>query len=127
MPRNTIEDLRSEFADSKYVFVHQADNWADEMDVNGYAVFKKAEFLEFLDSLEKVNYPVERFFGTNEYEECDLEDYLQTLNPKEIALGEYKAFITMFERTQTDDFWIPEPDEDYDYDEGDEEWDSEED
>ena len=121
--RSTIEDIRSEFADSKYIFVHQDSNWADEMDVNGYAVLKKAEFEECLTNLERVDFPVTRYFGTNEEDEIDsIQSYLYDLKCKDIALGEYKAFITMFERTETDDFWIPEPsdDDDLDYDENEE-------
>lgn len=110
MPRKTIEDLRSEFADSKFIFVHQDSNWADEMDVHGYKVFTKTEFNELLDTLEKINFPVTRYFGTNEEDEIpSLEDYLYDLRCKKITQVEYEAFISMFGSTKAGKFWIPDP------------------
>jgi hypothetical protein len=114
-----IEDLRAEFADSKFVFVRQNSNWADEIDVSGYAVFKKKEFDEFLYQISHAEFPATRCFGTNEEDEIDsLDNYLYDLEFKEISQSEYKAFITMFEQTEAGDFWTPEAVE---YDEVDEE------
>ena len=49
-----------------FYFVHFDDNYADEFDLSGFRVFTDPEYMEFMNNLEKIKFPFECYFGTNE-------------------------------------------------------------
>lgn len=61
-----------------YVLVVFEDNWADEMDLEGFKVVRKSEWeqtvAEFREEKEDSKYGIEFCFGTNEYNEYDSVD-----------------------------------------------------
>lgn len=61
-----------------YVLVLFEDNWADEMDLEGFKVMRKSEWeqtaAEFRESKENSESVIEFYFGTNEYNEYDSVD-----------------------------------------------------
>jgi len=46
-------------------------DYADEFDVHGFRVMSKPDWDDFVSKAEKVNYPIEIYFGTNEAIEVD--------------------------------------------------------
>lgn len=104
-----LESIRDTVSGADYIFVGQEDNWADEMDVYGYAVFTKDEFEKMLLELGDVEFPVTRWFGTNEEGEySDVEEFLYYWEVKPISKVEYDAFLSIFGRSEAGEFYIPE-------------------
>lgn len=88
----------------KYFLVKFNDNYADEFDLEGFWL-EKAESKEEVIILisngfesERGNkYPVECYFGTNEYLQYNnIEDYLSVLNISEITKEEYDVLQKLF-------------------------------
>ena len=42
------------------------DNWADEMDLDGFRVCSDEETNKIKDAMDKLEFPLEIYFGTNE-------------------------------------------------------------
>lgn len=65
-----------------YYLVKYSDNWSDEMDLEGFALFTQKEFYNFLDAVEKIMNFINNgeiytyWFCTNEGIEYDHVNYL---------------------------------------------------
>jgi hypothetical protein len=102
----SAEDIKNKVKDAEYVFVKCDDNWADEMDIVGFSVFKKPEFDYYIERIDKLSYPLTRGFGTNEDNEYEAADEIySTLRAKPITKEEYDAFISMFGGETAGDFF----------------------
>lgn len=64
-----------------YYLVKYSDNWADEMDIEGFAVFTQKEFCDFSNAIEEIMNLIKNgktytyWFGTNEGVEYDHVNY----------------------------------------------------
>lgn len=64
-----------------YYLVKYNDNWADEMDINGFALFTEEEHDEFISMVNKIcdllraGETFEYYIGTNEFIIHDYEPY----------------------------------------------------
>lgn len=77
----------------KYFIVKQNCDYADEFDVNGFALFEAESREALLAQLipEGVEFPAEQYFGTNEAITFDdKNDYIRSLKIQEITNEEYK-------------------------------------
>lgn len=112
-----IEKLKLEAEDGKYIFVKYSDSWADEMDIEGYAVMTKAEYLEMIERVSKARFPCNHYIGTNEeIEYNNVDEFISALGVKIITLGEYKAFKSIFGSSEIGFFWTPDSDDGEDED-----------
>ncbi len=59
-------------------------NWADEFDVKGFEVLTEAEYMEFTAAVNKLEYPADFHFGSNEAIEFD--DANEILNSFKIKM-----------------------------------------
>lgn len=74
------------------------DNWADELDVEGFRVFFDHEWMQILNGLnDPERYPETYCFGSNE--EIEYESPIQilaTLEAKDISNEEYEMLCNLF-------------------------------
>jgi hypothetical protein len=52
---------------SKYISVRFIDNWADEMDIDGFEVVERESFIKYYDKIKAIDHIFEVSFGSNEY------------------------------------------------------------
>ncbi len=55
-----------EEAKSKYIIAKFADNWADEMNIEGVDVMLREDFFTLYDIIKEINEPIEISIGSNE-------------------------------------------------------------
>ncbi len=94
--------------------VNFSDNWADEMDLDGWCVYAAADEAELKEILvpSKTKFPQVIYFGTNEENEYrDRVDLLSTFSWKEITYEESQVLHKLFGGSYG--VW-PELHEDYD-------------
>ncbi len=60
----------------QFKLVKFKSDYADEFDVYGLKVYNEEEFAKFNEDLNKIKYPVEHYFGTNEAVEFYNKDSL---------------------------------------------------
>ncbi len=93
------------------VLIKFQKDWADEFDVYGFQVLSDKEWAELQEAIDKIKYPLELYFGTNEqliFESSD--ETLRELKATFLNLGEYLVFKKHFGTTYSDsiDFgWNP--------------------
>ena len=76
-----------------YKLVVFQKNYADEFDVYGFTIMDAKEFNDFQLDVNTSEYPVEKYFGTNEYIEFnDVEEVFESLSITDIS-GEQEDFI----------------------------------
>lgn len=83
----------------KYFLLQQDDNYADEFDISGFILKQGKSKKEVLESLvsEEVEFPCERYFGTNESVEYNSKvDYFDTITVTELTKSEYKLIEKLF-------------------------------
>lgn len=81
----------------KYFLVTFDDNWADEMDIEGFAVATEDQLELFKRDLMAANYPTEIYIGSNQsigYN--DFDDYWACVDHEEITLEEYNLISKLF-------------------------------
>jgi hypothetical protein len=90
---------------SKYLFVKYNDNWADEMDITGFAIVKQEDWAAIIEE-------VKAFFkkklggwtfgvGTNEeIEYMTFKDWSRQLSQTELSDDEAKTMIDVFKRAK---------------------------
>lgn len=77
------------------------DNYADEFDMEGFRLFKAESEDAIKDSLvdERVTFPCERYFGTNEAMDYDSkEQYFNAISIVEISEEEFNIISKYFPR-----------------------------
>jgi hypothetical protein len=88
--------------EQKYLLVKYSDNWADEIDVEGFHLFTAQEWeayqaaiKEFFNSNDELCFGI----GTNEeIEYSDAEEYLDTLRANYISEQQYNVLKDLFPR-----------------------------
>lgn len=79
-----------------YLVKFEAD-YADEFDVYGFRVMNESQFQEFTANLEKIKFPQEVYFGTNEAVEFEsLDEYKRAFKSKEIDRNEHLVLKRLF-------------------------------
>ena len=79
------------------VLVKFSRDWADEFDVEGFAIFTKKEWEDAVEKFESEKYHVSYFFGTNEGWEDEIDsDWLDNYNVTEITDEEYTIIENLF-------------------------------
>lgn len=79
------------------VLVKWSDNWADEMDVEGFAIMDGSEWKEFQETARRVNSPISISVGTNEEVEYpNGTALLENIKAKKITTDEAKTIIKFF-------------------------------
>ncbi len=69
-----------------FYFVHFDDNYVDEFDISGFRVFTDPEYMAWMNDLQKKQFPIEYYFGTNESVEYKtLENYKNHLTLQDIS------------------------------------------
>jgi len=77
--------------ESKILFVHFSDNWADEADFSGFRTFLDEEsFKKFEDSFPE-DHEFEIYFGTNESNSYVKEDFMSRFDVCEITLEDIEV------------------------------------
>lgn len=80
-----------------FCFVHFDDNYADEFDISGFRVFTDPEYMAWMNDLQKKQFPIECYFGTNEsIEYKNLEAYKNRLTLESISKDEYNILKKLF-------------------------------
>jgi hypothetical protein len=80
----------------QYLVKFQAD-YADEFDVYGFTVMTENQYIQFRNDLEKVEWPSENYFGTNEAIVFQsLKDYENAIEVIEIDEKEYQVLEKLF-------------------------------
>lgn len=81
--------------ETKFFLVDTTVNWADEMDVCGYAIYNGAELQKMIDfvSEQDDDWAYSVFLGTNEDTELSKEDVLEMLNSAEEITAEQVTFL----------------------------------
>lgn len=98
------------------VLVTWKDNWADEMDVEGFKIYDEADWKSYEAEMKAVEKKFDICIGSNEEIEFDCgQDLLNTLTVKKISDDEAKTvtklFGTDFGFTQFADVYIEEDEE----------------
>ena len=79
------------------VLVKWSDNWADEMDVEGFVIMDNSEWKEFQETAKKVNSPISICVGTNEEIEYPNGDaLLENITTKKLTSDEAKTITKFF-------------------------------
>ena len=88
------------------ILVRFKTNWADEMDIDQFFITTKDTWKKYLDimyTLDKDS-TFEIYFGTNEYNEYTLEEYLSEINIYNITPEEEVVINKFFTPTFIPDF-----------------------
>jgi hypothetical protein len=86
----------------EYVIVFFEDNWADEMDINGFCVMSKKEYDKMIDEINGINFEneLEVYIGTNEsIEYTDAQSVLRCLKTKPVTKEEYDVLKKFFKQS----------------------------
>jgi hypothetical protein len=85
---------------NSFVLCKYTDDYADEFDIEGFAIFTAKEFNTWLADQLAEHYPREHYFGTNEsIEHYNREQFLDTLTIKVIDEQDYNTLKRLFGRT----------------------------
>lgn len=81
--------------ETKFFLVDTTVNWADEMDVCGYAIYNGAELQKMIDYVSKQDDDWTWFvcLGTNEDAELSKDDVLEMLNSADQITAEQATFL----------------------------------
>lgn len=81
--------------ETKFFLVDTTVNWADEMDVCGYAIYNGAELQKMIDfvSEQDDDWVYSVYLGTNEDTELSKEDVLEMLNNADEITAEQATFL----------------------------------
>ena len=73
----------------RHILVKYCSNWADEFDIQGFAIMNDEEYIQWIEDFRKASYTkYQWYFGTNEYINCwDFEDWSVTNLSKEEVLN----------------------------------------
>ena len=64
-------------------------NWADEMDVEGFCLMRAAEYEYLLQEIKAIQYPIDWYFGTNQYIEFEnAEEILRSFDVSVLNIGQ---------------------------------------
>ena len=112
------------------VLVKWSDNWADEMDLEGFAVMESQEWKDIKKKFEKHDHGFDISVGTNEdIDYSDGKDFLRHIETKNISDDEAKMLKKLFGEGNFGMFpvsWALETIEEEDLEVNDEERDEEE-
>lgn len=103
-------------------FIKFEGNWADEMDISGFAIFMDKTWDQYLDIWKNASYPQEYCVGTNESIEFDsFNDFCRHFDVQEIEEAEAATIRKFFEMDDDCYGFFPsfEPDIEDDYDDED--------
>lgn len=79
------------------VLVKWSDNWADEMDIEGFVIMTDSEWKEYKQGIKEKIKPFSIGIGTNEEIDYDNgEDLLAKLTAKKLTSEEYKTISGIF-------------------------------
>ena len=82
------------------IFVDWSDNWSDEIDVYGWAIFDESEWEKFAEELRNIpedNYPIVHYIGSNqELWYNDYKELMESLSPKTITDEDANAIHRVF-------------------------------
>lgn len=74
------------------------DNWADEMDLDGFRLMERNEYREFVKGIKAIKrFPLEIYIGTNQevtYE--SVEDIIKALKFETVTKDEFALLTTLF-------------------------------
>lgn len=71
------------------VLINARANYADEFDVYGFIITTKEQWDKKTKALKKSSWPMERYFGTNEYIDfTDFKDFMRSCTVKPITMEE---------------------------------------
>lgn len=73
----------------RHILVKYCSNWADEFDIQGFAIINEKEYIQWIEDFRKASdTKYQWYFGTNEYINCwDFEDWSVTNLSKEEVLN----------------------------------------
>lgn len=81
------------------VLVKIDTNWADEFDVLGFEIMPQGQWDEYVAGLDKVKWPLEQYYGTNEYFDIDSKEaFLQGVTAQPITEQEADIFRKFFNK-----------------------------
>lgn len=76
------------------VLLNQKIDWADEFDIEGFEIMDEDQWVEYQEALTEAEYPIEQYFGTNEFVEFEsFEDLMRSISVKFISENE-KEILT---------------------------------
>ena len=80
------------------ILVKFNDNYADEFDVGGFRFYEEKEWNKYKKLVkEKIKFPKEASFGTNEFIEYNsAEDYFKCTEVKKLSEEEYNFLVKLF-------------------------------
>lgn len=80
-----------------YLLVRFDTNWADEMDVQGFAIMTKEEWSKSKKMISGIKSEINIGYGSNEDEEFeDGKSFLETFDTKKITESEVKTITKFF-------------------------------
>jgi hypothetical protein len=110
--RVNTEKILNEYTN---VYVKFEGDYADEFYVNGFVVVTSDSWKEYLESLNEMEFPIEKYFGTNESMEFEsAQSYLDQIDVKGVTDEEFAVFKKFFGKSYSDDisfgkfFWLDE-------------------
>ena len=81
----------------KHYLVKFNDCYADEFDVEGFMLMNEKDLKRFYKRVERTEYPIEFYFGTNEFiEYISKEHYLENVTVQEISESVYSTLKELF-------------------------------
>ena len=79
------------------VLIKWSDNWADEMDIEGFVIEDKEKAEKWLDNMKSITRPFDICIGTNEEVDYDNgEKFSETISMIDMTEEDEKAFIKLF-------------------------------
>lgn len=82
----------------RHILVKYYSNWADEFDIQGFAIMNEEEYIQWVEDFRKASdTEYQWYFGTNEYINCwDFEDW-STMN---LSIEEVLNLVFMLDLEQ---------------------------
>ncbi len=74
------------------------DNWADEMDLDGFRLMERKEYKEFVKGIRAIKeFPLEIYFGTNQEVTFEsVEDIMKSLKFETVTEDEFALLEALF-------------------------------
>jgi hypothetical protein len=74
------------------------DNWADEMDLDGFRLMERIEYKEFVKDIKAIkSFPLEVYFGTNQFVIFEsVEDIMKSLKFETVTEDEFALLTALF-------------------------------
>jgi hypothetical protein len=89
------------------ILVKFSDNWADEFDAKGFALFTPEEWKEYQKEVRDLDFPLQLSIGTNQLIDYpDADGYFQMLKVQQISFKDSKMIEHIFGRHYGCNFFL---------------------